>query len=77
MESTTKHVDVTFDWSTSCRLLITSLSIGKDAGVVALEGVVKKTFSKALEDHLLTCTQTHVREMKQNAVKCELSDNAS
>lgn len=36
-------------------MLITSLSIGKDTGIVALEGVVEKTFSKALEDHLLTC----------------------
>lgn len=34
------------------------MSIGKDTGVVALEGVVEKTFPKALEDHFLTWRQT-------------------
>lgn len=42
---------------------ITSLSIGKDTGIVALEGVVEKTFPKALEDHLLTWTHTHTHNI--------------
>jgi len=47
----------TAEWLVSW--LITSLSIGKDTGIVALEGVVEKTFPKALEDHLLTWTHTN------------------
>lgn len=44
-------------YEVKCIKVITSLSIGKNTGIVALEGIMEKTFPKALEDHLLTCTQ--------------------
>lgn len=50
-----KHVIFAVARATSYWSVITSLSIGKDTGIVALEGVVEKTFPKALEDHLLAC----------------------
>lgn len=52
---------------------ITGLSVGEDAGVVALEGVVEKTFPKALEDHLLACTRAHTPthpQTQRNEPKC-------
>lgn len=39
----------------------TSLSIGKDAGIIALEGVVEKTFPQGLEHHLLTWRHTQTQ----------------
>lgn len=59
--SAMKHIHIlltTQQWAVSW--LNTSLSVGKYTGVVALEGVVEKTFPKALEDHLLTWRHTHI-----------------
>lgn len=42
---------------------VTCLSISKNTGVVAQEGVVQQTFSKALEHYVLACLkhqETHI-----------------
>lgn len=39
---------------------ITSLSIRKDAGVIAHEGIVQQALSKALEHHVLTWTNAQI-----------------
>lgn len=37
---------------------LTCLSVSKDAGVVAHEGVIQQTLPKAPEDDVLTCSHT-------------------
>lgn len=46
------------------RFNVTCLSISKDAGVVAHEGVVQQALPKALEYNILTCTKTRKQTLQ-------------
>lgn len=52
-------VDITIGAVIIVFLNLTRLSISKDTGIVAHEGVVQQTLSKALEHDILTCIRKH------------------